>query len=84
MDTVSQKSAKQACNQFSKLLDAAENGQSTTITRHGCPVAILVPIELPSNSPRQLSLLSMAGTGCGLWGNDSSGEIHRLRDEWDR
>lgn len=30
---------------FSALVEAAEHGQPTTITRHGRPAAVLVPIE---------------------------------------
>jgi len=30
---------------FSALVEAAENGQATTITRHGRPAAVLVPVE---------------------------------------
>jgi prevent-host-death family protein len=30
---------------FLTLIDAAEHGRPTTITRHGRPVAVVVPIE---------------------------------------
>jgi prevent-host-death family protein len=30
---------------FSALIEAAEHGQPTTITRHGRPAAVLVPVE---------------------------------------
>ncbi len=30
---------------FSALIEAAERGQPTTITRHGRPAAVVVPIE---------------------------------------
>lgn len=30
---------------FSALIEAAENGHPTTITRHGRPAAVLVPVE---------------------------------------
>ncbi len=30
---------------FSALVEAAENGQPTTITRHGRPAAVLVSVE---------------------------------------
>lgn len=30
---------------FSSLIDAAEHGQPTTITRHGRPAAVVVPVE---------------------------------------
>jgi prevent-host-death family protein len=42
MNTVQLRDAKA---NLSKLVDAAERGESTTITRHGREVAVLVPIE---------------------------------------
>ncbi len=35
--------AYEAKTHFSQLLDAVERGESVTITRHGVPVAVLVP-----------------------------------------
>jgi len=37
--------AFEAKNRLSELLDAAENGEEIMITKHGRPVAKLVPIE---------------------------------------
>ncbi len=82
MDTMRRKGAEEARNQLPDLLDAAEHGEATIITRHGRPVAALVPVG--GAVPRQESLLAVAGTGRGLWGDDSAGEIGRLRDEWAR
>lgn len=84
MDTVRRKGAEEARNQLPDLLDAAENGEATVITRHGRPVAAIVPVDSQGASTRQESLLSVAGTGRGLWGDDSALEIRRLRDEWNR
>ena len=36
-----------AKTQLPKLLDEVEHGETITITRHGKPVAKLVPIEKP-------------------------------------
>ena len=84
MDTARRKGAEEARKQLPDLLDAAENGETTIITRHGRPVAAIVPIDAQALAPRQQSLLSLAGTGRGMWGGDSTAEIDRLRDEWDR
>jgi len=84
MDTTRRKGAEEARNQLPDLLDAAENGEVTIITRRGRPVAAIVPIDAQGGAPRQASLLSVAGTGRGLWGADSTLEISKLRDEWDR
>lgn len=84
MDTIRRKGAEEARNQLPDLLDAAENGEVTIITRRGRPVAAIVPVDEQGIAHRQQSLLSLAGTGRGLWGDDSTVEINKLRDEWDR
>jgi prevent-host-death family protein len=78
------KGAEEARNQLPDLLEAAENGRSTIITRHGRPVAALVPIVMYGATVRQQPLMPVEGTGRGLWGKDSTGTIRRLRDEWSR
>lgn len=78
------KRAEEARNQLPDLLDAAEQGRSTIITRHGRPVAALVPIEAFDAAIRQQPLLPLKGSGRGLWGRNSTRTIARLRDEWTR
>ena len=78
------KRAEEARKQLPDLLDAAENGQSTIITRHGRPVAALVPIAVYDATVCQLPLTPLMGSGRGLWGEDSRRTIRELRDEWDR
>ena len=84
MGRIGRKGAEEARNQLPDLLEAAQRGHSTIITKHGRPVAALVPIdELPA-SGTQRSLLPCKGTGRGLWGKDSSRTLRALRDEWNR
>lgn len=78
------KGAEEARNQLPDLLDAAEKGRSTIITRHGRPVAALVPIEAYEAAVRQRSLLPLKGSGRGLWGKNSTRTLALLRDEWSR
>jgi len=78
------KGAEEARNQLPDLLDAAEKGRSTIITRHGRPVAALVPIEAYDAAVRQQSLLPLKGSGRGLWGKNSTRTLALLRDEWSR
>jgi prevent-host-death family protein len=84
MSAPQRKGVEEARNQLADLLDAAEKGQSTIITRHGRPVAALMPIESYSTALRQLPLIPLAGSGRGLWGKDSTRTLRRLRDEWSR
>jgi prevent-host-death family protein len=78
------KGAEDAHSQLPELLAAAEKGRSTIITRHGRPVAALVPIEAYGAAIRQQPLMPVAGSGRGLWGKNSTRTIRKLRDEWSR
>jgi prevent-host-death family protein len=78
------KGAEEARNQLPDLLDAAERGRSTIITRHGRPVAALVPIEAHGAATRQQPLISLEGSGRGLWGKSSTRTMAKLRNEWSR
>lgn len=84
MSDVQRKGSEEARNQLPDLLEAAERGKSTIITRHGRPVAVLVPIDEYRPIERQASLVPLAGSGKGMWGKDSTRTIRRLREEWDR
>jgi prevent-host-death family protein len=81
---MARKGAEEARNQLPDLLEAAEKGEATIITRHGRPVAALVPIEAYGAAARQPSLVPVEGSGKGLWGKDSVRTIRRMRDEWSR
>ena len=53
MSALPRKGAEEARNQLPDLLDAAEKGNSTIITRHGRAVAALVPMEAYGAAQRQ-------------------------------
>jgi prevent-host-death family protein len=76
--------AEEARNAFSVLLDEAEQGRSTIITRHGRPVAVLVPFGAYHRLAPQEPLTPLAGSGRRLWGKDSTRTVRDLRDEWSR
>lgn len=81
---MNRKGAEEARNQLPDLLDAAEKGRATIITRHGRPIAALVPLDAYTSKSRQQPLVSVEGSGRGLWGKDSARTIRELRDEWSR
>ncbi len=78
------KGVEEARSQLPRLLTSAEKGEVTIITRHGRPVAALVPMAVYGGALRQRSLLPLAGSGFGLWGKDSAETLRQLRDEWNR
>lgn len=67
------KDAQEARNHFSVLLEATEKGESTSITKHGRPVAALVPLNAYAAGTRQQPLTPMEGSGRGLWNGSSVG-----------
>lgn len=81
---MAKRGAEEARNSLPELLDAAEKGRSTVITRHGREIAALVPISACHARSRQKSLLPLAGSGRGLWDSNSTETIAALRNEWER
>ena len=77
------KGVEDARKELPALLAEAEKGRTTIVTRRGRSIAAIVPIGRAAGQ-RQKSLLSLAGTGKGLWGRASSKMLSRLRDEWSR
>src|SRR5271165_2847974 len=82
--TMLRKGAEEARNQLPDLLEAAEKGRSTIITRHGRPVAAQVPIAAYGAAVRQQPLTPVEGSGPGLWGKHSTRTVRKLREEWSR
>jgi prevent-host-death family protein len=76
--------SEEARNELPTLLEDAEGGRATIITRRGRPVAALVPLAQYRTSHRQQSLLTMEGSGRGLWRKNSSTALNKVRDEWSR
>jgi prevent-host-death family protein len=78
------KGAEEARSRLPELLEAAEKGRSTIITKRGRPVAVLAPIAVYKAGARQRALTPVVGSGRGLWGTDSARALRKLRDEWGR
>lgn len=78
------KGVEDARSQLPSLLAEAQRGRSTLITRHGRPIAAIVPVERLAAGAPQMSLLGLAGSGKGLWGRDGAKALRKLRDEWER
>lgn len=76
------KGAEEARTQLPDLLDDAARGEATVISRHGKPVAALVPIS--AFQAPQHGLTSLAGSGRSLWGKRSRRTLTDLRSEWSR
>ena len=84
MGNVKRKGIEEARKQLPKLIEAAEAGHTTIITKRGRAVAVLAPLASNGTALRQRSLLALAGSGRRLWGRNSGRTIAELRDEWSR
>ncbi|MDE2290552.1 MAG: type II toxin-antitoxin system Phd/YefM family antitoxin [Elusimicrobia bacterium] len=82
MDDRPRKGAEEARAQLPHLLEEAEHGRATIITRHGRPVAVVAPVDALDAAPRQAPLTPLEGSGRGLWGADSATTLKKLRREW--
>ncbi len=71
----SRKGAEEARQQPAILADAVA-GRTTIIIRHGRAVAAVVPVA-DARASQPVSLQSLAGTGRGLWGRDSSKTLRK-------
>jgi prevent-host-death family protein len=84
MPKISHRGSEDARNELPSLIEAAQTGHSTIITRRGRPVAALVPVGAYHRSHRQQSLLPLEGSSKSQWGKNSTRTIGKLRDEWSR
>ena len=84
MSTIRRTGAEDARINLPRLLEAAEKGHATVITRRGREVAAIVPAKMLKAATRQESILPLLGSGKGLWGKNSTQTIRKLRDEWSR
>ncbi len=82
---------EQARIQLPALVAQAGVGVTSVITRHGKPVAAVVPMQaheqsLAANARKRSgvnSVLSLRGSGKGMWGTSPSQTVADLRDEWE-
>lgn len=77
------KGVEEARSELPRILEEAERGQSTIITRHGKPVAAIVPLSRLS-AQSQEPLTTVSGSGRGLWDRAGGRSLRKLRDEWTR
>ncbi len=78
---------EQARSQLPHIVAEAHAGAYSVITKHGKPYAAVIPLQdlekLRAAEKPQQGLLSLKGTGKGLWGAHGGKAIADLRDEWD-
>lgn len=80
---------EQARSHLPLIAREAEAGYATVITRHGEPVAVMVPVaewqrQQQAKGLKGSGLLALRGTGKGLWPDGAGQAVQALRDEWPR
>jgi prevent-host-death family protein len=77
---------EQARAQLPLIAAEAQAGYSSEITRHGKPVAMVVPVkDWQAAQGRQVAsggILALRGTGRGLWPQGVAKAVAQLRQEW--
>lgn len=86
MSDTPQYGLEQARAQLPLIASEAVAGYSSVITRHGKPVAVVVPVEQwreeQARSSKQCGVLALRGSGLGLWLEGAVPAVAHLRDEW--
>jgi prevent-host-death family protein len=86
MSDTPQYGLEQARAQLPLIASEAAAGYSTVITRHGKPVAVVVPVEQwrdqQARSLSQAGVLALRGSGRGLWPEGAVPAVAQLREEW--
>ena len=77
---------EQARAQLPLIAAEAQAGYSSEITRHGKPVAMVVPVhDWQAAQGKQVAsggILALRGTGRGLWPQGAAKAVAQLRQEW--
>jgi prevent-host-death family protein len=73
--------AEAARKRFPELLERARAGEQSVITNHRVPIAAIVPLDqrVPEDGE---DILTLKGSGAGLWQEGPASWVAALRDEW--
>ena len=86
MSDTPQYGLEQARAQLPLIASEAVAGYTSVITRHGKPVAVVVPVEQwreeQARTLKQCGVLALRGSGSGLWPEGTAPSVAQLRDEW--
>ena len=75
--------AEAARRRLPELLERAYGGETSIIKKRGVPYAAIVPLNQRVDPGMTDGLLSLIGTGEGLWGADVVKSVCESRDEWE-
>lgn len=77
---------EQARAQLPHIAAEARAGHTSVITRHGEPMAAIVPMSFLQSQQagriRKSGILTLRGTGRHIWSQGAGQAVGNLRDEW--
>lgn len=86
MLTIPNYGLEQARIHLPNIVANAHAGIRSIITKHGKPYAAIVPLQdikqPPTDADLTSGILTLRGTGRGLWGDHVGQTVSDLRDEW--
>ena len=77
-----QTGVEMARKNLATLLERANQGQCSVITRHGKVYAAIVPPQYLEVQRPHVDIRRLRGSGKGLWGKSVRTALKRMRDEW--
>jgi prevent-host-death family protein len=81
--TIKRSGVEEARKNLPALLERASRGHPSVVTKHGRVYAAIVPPHYLRQGKRGPNILSLRGSGKGLWGPSVKRALDRLRSEWD-
>lgn len=86
MDQLTRYGLEQARAQLPHIAAEASAGYTSVITRHGKPVAVVVPMDewqaQQGQRVKSAGILALRGSGRDLWPHSAGEAVAQLRDEW--
>jgi prevent-host-death family protein len=83
MSRIPKEGSEEARKRLPTLLERANRGKPTLITKRGVPYAAIMPVNALVRQQAGISIQDLRGSGKGLWGKDVPAWIERIRNEWE-
>jgi prevent-host-death family protein len=83
MSRIPKEGSEEARKRLPTLLERANRGKPTLITKRGIPYAAIMPVTALVRQQSGLSIRDLRGSGKGLWGKNVRAWIERIRNEWE-
>ena len=83
MSCIPKEDSEEARKHLPTLLERANRGKPTLITKRGIPYAAIMPVDALVRQQAGISIQDLRGSGRGLWVKKVRAWIERIRNEWE-